>query len=88
MTNPDRPNPFADSLAELEARIAAADAGGEPVPSEARQMLEKLRDLISALGGLSATLGDLAAQLPETEPPLPEAEPPLSSPIDEAEGAR
>jgi hypothetical protein len=69
MTSPDRPNPFADSLAELESRIAAADAGGEPVPPEARQMLEKLRDLIAALGGLSATLGDLAAQLPDEAPP-------------------
>lgn len=69
VSNPDRSNPFADSLAELESRIAAADAGGEPVPAEARQMLEKLRELIAALGGLSATLGNLAAQLPGETPP-------------------
>jgi hypothetical protein len=69
VSTPDRSNPFADSLAELEARIAAADAGGQPVPPEARQMLEKLRDLIAALSGLSATLGDLAAQLPDADAP-------------------
>lgn len=52
---PGLPN-FADSLAQLEARIAAADAGGDEVPPEARQMAVKLRELVAALGDLTSTL--------------------------------
>ena len=47
---------FADSLARLEAQIAAADAAGESVPPEARQMAAKLRELVDALGALTSTL--------------------------------
>lgn len=47
---------FADSLAKLEAQIAAADAAGEIVPPEARQMATKLRELVDALGALTSTL--------------------------------
>ena len=52
---PGLPN-FADSLAQLEERIAAADAGGDEVPPEARQMVVKLRELVAALGDLTSTL--------------------------------
>lgn len=52
---PGLPN-FADSLAQLEARIAEADAGGDEVPPEARQMAVKLRELVAALGDLTSTL--------------------------------
>jgi hypothetical protein len=47
---------FADSLAQLEAQIAAADESGESVPLEARQMAVKLRELVNALGDLTSTL--------------------------------
>lgn len=47
---------FADSLAQLEAQIAAADASGDIVPPEARQMAAKLRELVTALGDLTSTL--------------------------------
>jgi len=46
---------FAESLAQLETRIAAADADGSDVPPEARQMLVKLRDLVAALTDLGSS---------------------------------
>jgi hypothetical protein len=55
---------FAESLAQLETRIAAADADGSDVPPEARQMLVKLRELVAALGDLGSSLD--AARQPET----------------------
>jgi hypothetical protein len=45
---------FADSLGRLEAQIAAADASGDPIPPEARQMATKLRELVDALNALTA----------------------------------
>jgi hypothetical protein len=47
---------FADSLAKLEAQIAEADAAGNDVPPEAREMAKKLRELVDALGALTSTL--------------------------------
>jgi hypothetical protein len=46
---------FAESLAQLETRIAAADADGSDVPPEARQMLVKLRELVVALADLGSS---------------------------------
>ena len=45
---------FADSLGRLEAQIAAADAQGDPIPPEAREMATKLRELVDALNALTA----------------------------------
>jgi hypothetical protein len=56
MTEPPNLSAFSDSLAQLEAQIAAADASGEEVPIEARQMAEKLRELVNALGELTSSL--------------------------------
>jgi len=42
-------------LARLEAEIAAAEAGGEPLPPQAYQMLEKLRELMGALKELNSS---------------------------------
>ena len=47
---------FSDSLGRLEAQIAAADAAGDPIPPEAREMATKLRDLVDALNALTANL--------------------------------
>lgn len=47
---------FAAGATELEARIADAEARGEPVPAEARAMLAALRDLARAVEGLRSTL--------------------------------
>ena len=47
---------FAESLSQLEARIAVADAGGDAVPPEALQMVVKLRELVAALGDLTSSL--------------------------------
>ena len=56
MTGPADNNPLgADPVAELEAYIAETEARGEPVPPEARVMLERLRELMSALRGLTAS---------------------------------
>jgi hypothetical protein len=44
-----------DPLARLEAEIAAAEAGGHPLPPQAYQMLEKLRELMGALKDLNAS---------------------------------
>jgi hypothetical protein len=72
--SPDR-SPLADSLAELEDYIAQAEARGEPVPPEARVMLERLRELMAALRGLTESLasreedGERAEHGERTAPP-------------------
>jgi hypothetical protein len=47
---------FAESLAQLDAEIAAAEAVGNDVPAEARLMAARLRDLVAALGELTSSL--------------------------------
>lgn len=66
MTEPPGLPTFAESLAQLETRIAAADADGSAVPPEARQMLVKLRELVAALGDLGSSFD--AARTPEAHP--------------------
>lgn len=62
--------PAADGLAaqlrELEAFVAKADAAGDEMPPEAREMVERLREIVSALDGLTSSLG--APDAPPTEP--------------------
>jgi hypothetical protein len=63
-------NPFgADPVAELEAYIAQTEARGEPVPPQARVMLERLRELMAALRGLSASFEEHAEPGERTSPP-------------------
>ncbi len=66
---------FADSLAKIEAQIATADAAGDDVPPEARELAIKLRDLVDALGALTSSL----PSAPPAAPAEPAAEPPLSN---------
>ncbi|GAC1648659.1 MAG: hypothetical protein NVS4B3_04550 [Gemmatimonadaceae bacterium] len=54
--SPDPTGTLAASLAELEARIAAAERAGETVPAEAHTMLARLREISVALDGLMASL--------------------------------
>ena len=61
---------FAESLAQLETRIAAADADGSDVPPEARQMLVKLRELVAALVDLGSSFE--APRQPETHRAQPD----------------
>lgn len=56
-TPPEDLQAFGDSADELEARIAAAEASGTPVPPEAHAMLTSLRQLSRALADLQASLG-------------------------------
>lgn len=58
MSSPAELAAFTRSLAELEGRIATADAGGADVPPEARAMLTRLRELVQALNDLTSTLGE------------------------------
>ncbi len=62
--------PPADGLAaqlkELEAFVAKADAAGDEMPPEAREMVERLREIVSALDGLTSSLGTHDA--PPAEP--------------------
>lgn len=61
---------FGEHLAGLEERVAAADARGESVPREAREMIVHLREIVDALDGLTASLGARAAQADASpEPP-------------------
>jgi hypothetical protein len=71
MQQPPGAAEFSDSLAQLEAQIAASDAAGDLVPPEARQMAVKLRELVDALGDLTSTLG-----APSADDALPIAPPP------------
>jgi hypothetical protein len=67
--SPDN-NPLgADPVAELEAYIAQTEARGEPVPPEARVMLERLRELMAALRGLTASFHERAEHGERTLPP-------------------
>jgi hypothetical protein len=70
VTGPEDNNPLgSDPVAELEAYIAETEARGEPVPPEARVMLERLRELMAALRGLTATFDDRAEPGERTSPP-------------------
>lgn len=60
MTGPERPKFPSDAVAELEEFIADAEARGEPVPPEARLMLDRLRELMVALQALTASFGERA----------------------------
>jgi hypothetical protein len=70
VTAPKDDNPLAgDPIAELEAYIARTEARGEPVPPEARLMLERLRELMAALRGLTASFDERAEHGERTSPP-------------------
>jgi hypothetical protein len=70
MTESPDNNPLgADPVAELETYIADTEARGEPVPPEARLMLERLRELMSALRGLTASFEERAEPGERTSPP-------------------
>jgi hypothetical protein len=62
MTEPDGlPNAaardgLASQLRELEAFVAKADAEGESLPPEAKEMIERLREVVRALDGLTSSL--------------------------------
>lgn len=49
---------LAAQLRDLEAFVARSDAAGDPLPPEAREMIERLREIVAALDGLTASLGD------------------------------
>lgn len=55
---------FSASLAALQAEIAASEARGAPVPTEAREMVVRLREVVEALDGLTASIGDGARTPP------------------------
>ena len=57
---------FAARADELEARIAEAEARGEPLPPQARSMLASLRELARAVEGLRASMGGAR---PDDAPP-------------------
>jgi hypothetical protein len=70
VTGPADNNPLStDPVAELEAYIAQTEARGEPVPPEARLMLERLRELMAALRSLTESLGERAEPGERTSPP-------------------
>jgi hypothetical protein len=71
VTGPPDNNPLGgDPVAELEAYIAETEARGEPVPAEARVMLERLRELMAALRGLTASFDERAEPGERTSPPM------------------
>jgi hypothetical protein len=57
------------SLAELEARLAAAEADGETLPPEAHEMLTRLRNLNDALASLAKSLAEAGPAAPEDAAP-------------------
>lgn len=72
MSTPDDLRTFGDSADALEARITAAEASGNPVPPEARAMLESLRQLSRAIDDLHASLGlEADAGASEDDPSAP-----------------
>ena len=65
----DVPKLSGDPVAELEAFIVQTEARGEPVPPEARVMLDRLRELMAALKGLTASFEERAEPGERTSPP-------------------
>lgn len=65
----DVPKLSGDPVAELEAFIIQTEARGEPVPPEARVMLDRLRELMAALKGLTASFEERAEPGERTSPP-------------------
>ena len=49
---------LAAQLRELEAFVARSEAEGEPLPPQAIEMIERLREIVRALDGLTASLGE------------------------------
>jgi hypothetical protein len=49
---------LASQLRELEAFVAKSEAAGEPLPPEATEMIERLREIVRALDGLTSSLGE------------------------------
>ena len=49
---------LAIQLRELEAFVAESEAAGEPLPPEAAEMIERLREIVRALDGLTSSLGE------------------------------
>jgi len=43
-------------LRDLEAFVAKSEAAGEPLPPEAAEMIERLREIVRALDGLTSSL--------------------------------
>ena len=48
---------LAAQLRELEAFVAKADADGDALPPEAKEMIVRLREIVRALDGLTSSLG-------------------------------
>lgn len=48
---------LASQLRELEAFVTRAEAEGDALPPEAREMIERLREIVRALDGLTSSLG-------------------------------
>ena len=64
---------FGTQAEQLERRIAAAEARGEPVPAEARAMLDALRSIARAVDDLRTSLAGSADALPDASAdPSPE----------------
>jgi hypothetical protein len=47
---------LAAQLRELEAFVEKSDAAGESLPTEAREMMDRLREIVRALEELSSSL--------------------------------
>jgi hypothetical protein len=47
---------LASQLRELEQFVAKTAAAGEPLPAEAAEMVERLREIVRALDDLTASL--------------------------------
>ena len=47
---------FSASLVALQAEIAATESRGAPVPAEAHEMVQRLREVVEALDGLTASI--------------------------------
>ena len=58
---------LATQLAQLETYVANAQEGGEALPAEVSEMIERLREIISALDGLTASLSSEGASPRQSE---------------------
>lgn len=58
---------LADQLRHLESFVARAEADGDTLPPEAREMVDRLREIVAALDGLTKSLDSA----PDTGPADP-----------------